>query len=388
MNIGIATFHRADNYGAVVQAHALQTFLSGEGHCVRIIDRRSVPPVSLARKWLGKTPPACLRKWERAFAAWRFQQFRDRRLHLTPERFLTPQELDGLTDRFDLLITGSDQVWNPQWIARGQDLADFHFLAFGGTRPRRISYAASFGHTDLQTLSPDDHRLLSDGLCRLDAISVRESSGVALVRALCGRDDALRVCDPTLLLNPAHYHEMAGPKRSSPPHLFQFMLHGRAADAVPAVRQIAADRSWRVLRCDVMKTGLHHEYTLPSPEAWLGCLRDAGLVVTNSFHAVVFCLLFQTPFVAVLIDGEIGSMNGRIRDLLAMVRLEHRMIAPGAGLPPSVLMETIDWGGVATGLAPARAEGVSFLRRQISLANEPSPASPSHGAPRGGPSAS
>jgi hypothetical protein len=364
MKIGITTFQWSENYGAVLQAHALQFFLRERGHDVQIIDFRPPPSGSGLRRWLSSSPRGCVRKWEANWKNLLFERFRKKHLVRTPEVFRSASELRKIADRFDLLITGSDQVWNPKWLAQSDGLFDLYFLSFAGSKARRISYAASIGHSDLSTLTDEWQQLLAAYMKKMDAISVREQSGVELVRQLCGRTDAVCVADPTLLLNRAHYDQLAGTSVKKEPYLFSFILHGLEQDAASASRTAAEQLGLKIARCNAGKTGLHPEYTLPSPEGWLRNIRDAGFVVTNSFHCTVFCLIFHVPFVAVLIGGEIGSMNSRITGLLKAVGLSHRVVSPGAEISSGLVSEAVNWDGVDAALALMKAGAIDFLTNQ------------------------
>lgn len=365
MKIGIITFLWADNYGALLQAHALQSFLQTSGHEVEIVDYRPKQPGSLAHRWLSASPCGCARKWEAAWKRSLFERFRKTHLIRTPEVFHGVSELRKIADRFDLLIAGSDQVWNPTWLSQLDGLFDLYFLSFAGAKTRKISYAASIGHSDCSTLTPKWQHILADKMKAMDAISVREQSGVELVRQLCGRTDAVCVADPTLLVGRAHYERLAGGAIRRKPYQFVFMLHGLEEDAAPAWRAIAGQLNLKLVRSDAAKTALHAGYTLPSVEGWLRDIRDAKFVVTNSFHCTVFCLIFHVPFVAVLIEGKIGTMNSRITDLLASVGLSDRVVMGRAEAPGEIVARNINWDEVEQAVASMRGKAVQFLKNQF-----------------------
>jgi hypothetical protein len=364
MKIGITTFQWSENYGAVLQAHALQFFLRERGHDVQIVDYRPRPQETLLHKWIAKTPRGCVRKWEAAYKTNLFEDFRKKHLVRTPDVFQSSEELSVLADRFDVLITGSDQVWNPQWLSQVKGFFDLYFLSFAGPQTRRISYAASFGHSEKATMKSDWQKIIGEKLKKLDAISVREASGVELVRDLCGRTDAVQVVDPTLLLSRTHYEKLMRAGSGRKRELFCYVLHGMEQDAGMISRQIAESLNLNVARCDAHKTALHAEFTLPSPTGWLRRIRDAAFMVTNSFHGVVFCLILHTPFVALLINGQLGSMNSRIIDLLKAVGLSSRIVSVGGSLPGGIVDEEIDWDEVDRKLIEMRKGSASFLTTQ------------------------
>lgn len=365
MRVGIVTFQWADNYGAVLQAHALQTFLEGRGHTVEIIDYRRVAYSSLLRRWISKWPAGCIRKWEINWKGFLFNRFRKKYLDLTSEKFSSVSELQSIADRYELLIAGSDQVWNPRWLDQIEGLWDLYFLTFAGEKTKRISYAASIGHADSSTLTGEWKQQLAAGITAMDAISVREKSSVPLVEALCGRKDAVCVVDPTLLLERAHYDRFAGAKGDDrPSYLFSFMLHGLEQDAEGIIQAATGELNLEIVRCNAEKTGLHAGYTLPSPKGWLRRIRDAGFVVTNSFHCTVFCLIFHVPFVTVLIDGAVGSMNSRIVDLLSTVGLPDRILIVDDDISEEILSGRIEWNVVDEQVIALRAGSVEFLEKQ------------------------
>lgn len=343
MKIGIATFQWADNYGAVIQSHALQAYLKEQGNEVAIINFQPQTFNSGLRQFIATTPKATLAKWEAFYKRKIFQHFRDRYLQLTPNVFHTAADLESIKDRFDLLIAGSDQVWNPKWLSQFQGLWDLYFLRFAGNKTRRISYAASFGHADTKTISVEDQIRIGSYLIEFDAISVREKSGVDIVNKLSGRDDSMKVSDPTLLHDRSFYEKLAGTSRKRTPYLFNYMLHGQLRNAHQLEYEISRPLKLKVLKCNVLNSRLHKGYTMPSPCGWLRMIRDANFVITNSFHGVVFCLIFNTPFLVLLSEGELGSMNNRITDLLADVRLSERVI--GISKPDKInsLLTDIDW---------------------------------------------
>jgi len=364
MKIGITTFQWANNYGAVIQAHALQSFLQARGHVVQIVDYRVASSSADLRKWISKSPSGCVRKWELAYKEYVFELFRQRYLVRTPSVFYSADGLKSIADHFDVLITGSDQVWNPQWLSQLDSLFDLYFLSFAAPQTRRISYAASIGHSEKSTINEAWQKILSEKLLKMDAISVREHSGIELVNSLCGRGDAVQVVDPTLLLGREHYEKISGSPKGQGKFLFNYMLHGMEQDAAGVCQQIAETQNLQVIKCDAQKTFIRRSYVLPSPPDWLKTINSASFVVTNSFHGVVFCLIFHTTFIAVLIDGQIGSMNSRIVELLKAVGLTHRIISPQGDASDGLCTEEIDWAMVDHRLATMRAESIDYLTEQ------------------------
>lgn len=367
MKIGIATFQWSDNYGAVLQANALQTFLKNQGHKVLIINFQPLKFNSGIRDLVARTPQAMIAKWEAAFKRKIFRDFRKKYLELTSEVFHSTDDLKQIESSFDLLISGSDQVWNPKWLIQFEGLWDLYFLRFAGKGTRCISYAASFGHADTDTMDKEWQRKISEGINAFAEISVREQSGIKIIAQLSGRNDAIQVADPTFLCDRPYYDLLAGPSRKHKPYLFSYMLHGLAKDALQLEKEISSQLRLEEFRCDAQKTFLHNGYLLPSPLGWLRMIRDATFVVTNSFHGVIFCLIFHIPFVVLLIDGELGAMNARIIELLNEIGLSSRIVSKSTYKFNSFGNESIDWIGVDREIKRMRNQAFSFLSSNIML---------------------
>ncbi len=343
MDIGIATFQWADNYGAVLQAWALQHALSKRGHRVEIIDYR-LPDPPLLRRWLSATPAGCIRKWQEQWKRRTFESFRRRRLIRTPESYRSVAELARLADRYDMLITGSDQVWNPCWLNQVAGLYEFYTLSFAGARTRRVAYAASYGHAELESMPPEGRAILADALKAFDAISVREASGVEMTADLCGRTDAVHMPDPTVLLDTAEYREFLGNSAyPEPPGLYVYMLHNGEREVAPWVHALSDDYQWPVRWCNLKDTGLRRGREMPAPEKWLQRIRDAAFVVTNSYHCVLFCLQFHTPFAAVPVTGPLAPMNARVLELLDRCGLRDRWVDGSGTLSAARNFDSINW---------------------------------------------
>lgn len=365
MKVGIATFHWSNNYGAVMQAHALQVYLEERGHLVEILDFRPGGHAPRWKKWIGKNRRECIKKWSVLHKQRLFDSFRKQHLKLSAVSAADKIELKRFEGEYDTLIAGSDQVWNPRWLEQFDGMFDFYFLSFGRKGVKRISYAASIGHSHEHSLEEHWQKKLAERLPGINVISVRERSSIPLVEALCGRKDAKLVVDPTILLPREYYERMVGSAHGSTGHyVFSYLLHGLEDDA-QEVLEAFIDQDVKIVRCDAVKTGLHKGYVLPMPVQWLAYIRDAAYIVTNSFHAVVFSLIFHTPFTAILIGGAVGAMNSRITDLLEAVGLTDRVIEPGQGIRESVNDKTIDWDEVDFRLNKFKQSSEEYIRINI-----------------------
>ena len=198
MKIGIVTFFCVPNYGAMLQAYSLWKFLEEHGHSVEFIDypfgnSRRIPlwKCFLTRNisnWFDE-----VRKKLQFFVRFEIVRFSDS--FPRTKRVSTFEKLLEFKEKYDAVIVGSDQMWNPTWFS-GSYLP-IVMLDFTADSVRRISFAVSFGTKEWR----EDQNANKAGqlLQKFDAISVREKSGLNLVLKLSGRNDAKWMIDPTLL---------------------------------------------------------------------------------------------------------------------------------------------------------------------------------------------
>lgn len=310
MKIGIMTLHEADSYGAVLQAYALQQVLGKMGAQSEFLSfstgERDEPGENAAAGLLVRRIRIAGER-----RSGHFERFRREHLICAPPCSREKaQELDAVYDRF---IVGSDQVWNPEI----PDVDGRYFLPF--VRPdKRYSYAASFGADQL----PEG--LLGWCAARLAGfrgLSVREESGRELIRELTGRD-ALVCLDPTLLLTPGDWevflHEVEGP-----PYVLLFLLKNDG-ELVNAAKESARQRGvdLRIVTGAFFPQFGFEPWSETGVEQWLSLIRHAECVFTNSFHGVIFSLIFERPVYLKLLTGQLAGRNGRFVELLRKMGAE------------------------------------------------------------------
>jgi len=379
MKVGILTFHFSDNYGALLQAYGLREFLLRAG-----VDAEFLPyhpsyveeggafffpkKKSDFKKLLKSVYLRAVHLKGRLFGhqAHRalFENFRIEHLGVGGEQFRSAEDFKARAALdYDVLITGSDQVWNPS-DQIGVDLT--YFLDIPRAQScRRISYAASFGRSNVE---PVHYPAIKHGLKCLDGISVREESAVALVEELTGLQPAW-VPDPTILLG--DFSSLLALKGDAPvcaePYVFCYALRSDKGvrEIAEAVQQkeggrilsaFNPHRRWREIG----------ETHFGGPIEWLQALHGARAVVTNSFHGVVFAILMEKPFVAVGLPGGKAALGERIRSLLERTGLSERFVpADRAAEAMSVMNVEIDWGGVRGRLADWQADARQWLVGQV-----------------------
>lgn len=336
MKIGILTFHWATNYGAVLQCYALQSYLKSLGHDVKVINYKprqyddNVYTFLRFRKFLNISEYLNGRKKEKALA-----RFRETYLHQT-ERVFSCSMISSIASQFDMIISGSDQVLNPSFLLSGEGkgkVTPTYFLGFPFSG-KRIGYALSFGCVKY----PEDAcSIASKYIKNFDIVSVREKTGVDIVKVM-GREDAEVVPDPTLLMPSEFYKTIADESkmlhRSS--YVYSFFIR-HIADRKLAVNNVFKNRR-------IIWNNEDGGYTM---QDWLCKIMYADFVVTDSFHCVVMCLKFHTPFAVVTeLEGNVG-MNDRLYTILGNFDLSNHIIYRNQISQVGALIDdTIDWNSV------------------------------------------
>lgn len=372
MKIDIITLHRAENYGSVLQTLALQKKLEYLGHEVQILDyhperytnvgklrrlskqskRFENPIFLLAAKIL--IYPSYIRK------NIVFNKFLKKYLKLSPYSFATNEEAKSLCIKdADAFCTGSDQVWNSYW---NEGVEKALYLDFVPKDKLVFSYAASIG---LSTLPKDEKEITKKLLDKYEYISVRENTGVKILHNL-GRTDAIQCLDPTLLLTKEEWNPYVSNKYKGKQYVLTYNLHhdseiDKYAMALSHKYEIPVwniSYNWH----DIIRKG--HLCWCPSVENFLGMIKHAKFIVADSFHATVFSIIFERPFVT--ITPEIAS--SRISSLLNMLGIEDRNIKCFKDI--SIMETPIDYVDVKQRLNVRIRESMNYLIKATSSATE------------------
>ena len=348
-SVGIVTMHKVLNYGSALQAYALQRKIDELGFKATIIDylypnkfhceRQKIPyypKKSMARfaamALLGvlvkllrissrqKKANAAIKRF---FQQRAFRSFYQKYFNLSRE-YASAESLGQIHEKFDIYMTGSDQVWNPQYM-----VGDTNFLlGFAPRNALKCSYAASFSGKDV---SDEMQPLYRKFLEQYQFISVREKSASNVVEKLIGKAPEV-VCDPTLLLNRDEWTRLCVDRPLvNGKYLLVYILH-YSFDPYPSilslVDMLARERNLKVVVLHGLKDGYSIENSISfdsiGPLEFLRLFRDASLVVTTSFHGTAFALNFARDFYSV-IKRKDGSDN-RIADFLSVCGAEHHLV--------------------------------------------------------------
>ncbi|RZU01196.1 polysaccharide pyruvyl transferase family protein [Rivibacter subsaxonicus] len=357
MKVGLLSFQRSLNYGAFFQCLGLQNALRALGHEVEVIDyhpphRRDKANLRFSRRRLWFHRVNLLRVRQLKF----FDDALRNELLLASTRCTGLDELAAQAARYEALVCGSDQIWNAEHTGGALDPA--YFGAFGTPQLRRVAYAPSFGGA---TLDAEHHAAFCALAAGMDVVSVRELSGAAFAARMLGRPVS-QMPDPCLLW--PGFEEMARPPAIEPGYLMSYRmqpspLFDAALRAAAAGRQlIHVDDGWPL--------ALPGRSVLPDPAQWLGLIRGSGTLVTNSFHGVVFALLFERPFVAVPRAGAYAGRTERISSFLDCFGLRTLLCEREQDVGSALAAAgQVDWDRVRRVREQERARGLVFLAEAL-----------------------
>lgn len=287
----------------------------------------------------------------------KFERFHDENTKQS-ECYDTIDKLKSAKLNYDVIMTGSDQVWNPGIYSS----LDPYLLRFGDERMKRMAYAASFGVSQV----PDDLRnYYNEALNSYSAIGVREDNAVNLVKSLSGMDATL-VLDPTLLLDKEQWMKVAKPVEGLPDK--PFVLIYELSD-IPYIKQVAMYISEKtglpiVRICKNASPEDKEDEILniidAGPSEFLYLFDKAGYVVTNSFHGTAFSVNFGKQFYTVIPLGK--SNNSRQKSILKLMGCEERMLTEGSDMP---VIERLDTDSILGRLEEERQKSINFLKNAI-----------------------
>ena len=224
---------------------------------------------------------------------------------------------------YDAFIVGSDQVWRPRYFENQylENISNAYLLFSQSWDIKRVAYAPSFGVDNWEYTSEQTSEC-AKLLFRFDSVSVREISGIELCRKFLGRDDAIQVCDPTLLLTRQDYELLISTQRKvTKKHLLVYCLD-ESEELNLMVNRISKEKQIEPYYINTKSTNTVLQ-AKPSVETWLQAFRDAEFVITDSFHACVFSLIFKKEF---LVFGNETRGMSRFETLLSEFGQTSRLI--------------------------------------------------------------
>lgn len=351
-SIGIITIQNSqNNYGGALQCFALYQFLHQQGYSVEVIDlhrpnnadyidsirfrrmRSHIGIMGLVKGWIKELfgikklhNPNFSPNWNLK-AGERFMEFNSKIKMSSPYSYIP--DLYKNPPQYDIYITGSDQLWNPDQPY----CLEPYFLTFvKNKKALKISYGTSIGILDLHE---SEKKLFRKWLFSYDSISVREKQACTLLETITQRN-IYQVPDPTFLLDPEEWLKMSIAPKGNQNYILIFYL-GQNKDIIQTGIRIAKEMG---LKLKIIEQ--NYQYPIDStieviadagPLEFIGLIKHAKLILTNSFHCTVFSLItgVQNFYTYIAPDNNRGS---RIVDLLETYHLSDHIISSMNDIPP------------------------------------------------------
>jgi polysaccharide pyruvyl transferase WcaK-like protein len=374
MKIGILTQPLHDNYGGLLQAYALKEILEQFLHEVIIINRQSKTSRLRALASIVKSlvigrpikidPKLKLTSAQKQILSRNTTLFRKKYIPNLSHLITKDREMLELNDMdFDAYVVGSDQCWRPLYSSKISN----YFLDFAENEKniKRIAYAASFGVSDWE-FNEEDTKRCAELAKKFDAISVREDSGVELVKKHL-RVNAVHLVDPTMLLPKEQYVKLTKSEKQtkSEGDLKIYVLDKTSEKQafIDSIEEKLGLKQFEVLpekRLGIDKVEDIEDFVFPNPAKWLRGFQDAKFVVTDSFHGTVFSILFKVPFIAL---GNKNRGMARFESLLKTFNLEDRLVLESSSFNvDNMVKNDINWDSVHAILEKEKEKALLFLK--------------------------
>lgn len=358
--IGIITYHRAINYGAILQAYALQTKLKDCGVENIILDYRNERLEKIhAKKTLRKCKTLksliffflAHKNYNRKHV--KFRSFLNEHMTLSLPMY-SVEDLVAYEDDYSLFITGSDQVWN--YKLNGKDPA--YFLNFVEDKSKKKTYAASFG---LSEIPEELKQIYRDLLSDFDSILIRENQGSKIIQDLLSKSSSV-VLDPTMLISKEQWIKKLKLEKSTykinDKYILVYAFAGSTNIKKLAIN-ISKETGYKILWISsTYKQSFRIKYIKEAgPKEFVSLFSNAEYVITNSFHGTAFSINFNKQFSMELLP-ESSGVNSRLEDILELFGLQDRKIT---SCDPDVINSEIDYKVVNEKLKIERNKSISVL---------------------------
>lgn len=329
MKIGILSLSMGRNYGGILQQFALSQFLQSLGHKVIIVNRQPNNGGFVMRSIRKAMGHFGVRRYrQRSCPKTKIRSFITDYFNMS-EPVFSSYGLRQLCKRegINILVFGSDQIWRREFEMKyGLD----YFGVSTSKNIKKVAYAPSFG-MDKWEYSTRETVRIKQSLSTFAALSAREEAGVKLIKDNLQLDAAL-VSDPTMLLDGDFYAKIASPQIHIKPYCFVYWL-GEKEVINKVIEKYKAKNDMKIV---VIR--LRDQVDLPSIEEWLSLIKNASYVITDSFHGIVFSVLFGRQFE---VHCNKSGGYGRIQTLMHQLNLDEKLITPNAPVDYTTLYSSL-----------------------------------------------
>ncbi len=364
MKIGILTYHRSHNYGALLQAIALREYFIDLGHETYFIDywpkyhesMYSVidyvllfnSSIKSSLKYLAKTLPTLHKRYNRIKT---FNQF--------ISKYITPYSIPYKKDyEYDIAIYGSDQIWRKQY-GLGNKFNSIYFAENTLKVKRHISYSASMGNIQWDN---NDIEFLKSHLSKFDNLAVREQDLLESLTKI-GIKGITKTIDPTFLVDVQKWEQIFKLKDIvGKPYILYFNLMQNCFD-LKKIKEYAKSKGLKliILESDARHVLNHGNiFETVGPEYFLSLIKYADTVLTSSFHGLAFSIIFGKQFYV-----SLRSNSDRAKTLLNMLSIDERFIECNSAIP--VHDEKINYDNVFKKLTKLKCNSKDYLNNALRL---------------------
>ncbi|MBU5486781.1 polysaccharide pyruvyl transferase family protein [Clostridium sp. MSJ-8] len=336
MKIATMTWIYNGNYGTVLQAYALQKMLNDKGYETNLINYRASTKSKIKNFFKSKNSYSLFIQKAKSvifksksnssidykLRNKRFMDFLNNECSLT-KLYSNPEDLKELNDIYDVFICGSDQIWSPNFFN------EIFYLSYVDENRKKIAYAPSFGVSSITNKKKNKIKALLE---RFDYISVREKQGADIVKELTNKNVEV-VLDPTLLLSEEQWEKVAISPNIEEPYILCYFLSDNDF-YYKTVEKLEEETGYKVISIPVTADSyntMYDKYPAAGPQEFLGLIKNAALVCTDSFHGSIFSINFKRDFYVFkrFSDDSISSQNSRIYNILNLLQANDRLFEEG-----------------------------------------------------------
>ena len=333
MKIGILTFHSSHNCGSMLQAFALQYILQNRFNqdCEIInysnrMSKNMYGPIDLRLNKAGLKNNINRVRFHSAFknSYKDYQAFFKQYLVLSKEKISTINGLSKIAQKYDMIISGGDQIWN----VRCGDAGKEYYLNFTHS-VKKVAYSPSLGGSNILKYA-DNLQEYKSLLNEFSYISVREPNGKKWLETLTERDVEI-IADPTLLLSPQEWCTALPIPDIQEEYIFNYAFYHNRIDTNIILQKISQETGLPIYTIDFKSFAMYRldkvgfrRYQSTGPLSFLSLMKNASLVLTQSFHGTLFSALFNRPFWSYNWEGMHNPEDDRATAILKQLGLEER----------------------------------------------------------------
>ncbi|MGL4762364.1 MAG: polysaccharide pyruvyl transferase family protein [Sarcina sp.] len=372
MKIGILTFHYSTNYGGILQCFSLFKYLEKEGFDIEIINyvplyyEKSNDFLHIIREgllngksWNERIQSIKIKLQNNKIANNKFNNFRNKKMKLS--RQVNENTIFDVLEKYDGIIVGSDQVWNPSQRTNPEYFLDFD-LNFTG---KKISYAAD---STTEEVKSEEKENLKKCLNEFDMISVRNEHSKKFVFKIVNENVPI-VCDPTILYN---FEDELIDENTSEEYILAYILgdeiDGGHTKVIEKIKEAHGELPVYLIAISNMNFKINNfadkVYYDLGPEEWLKKIKEAKFIYTDSYHGVLFSIKFKKQFLAYYKEKLRAT---RFIDLASRYKITNQIITSADELDRcNNLDENIDYMKIHEIVNNHKKDSIKFLN-QIKL---------------------